>query len=470
MLRSLAFVLSVVLSLAPTIVCGADSPTQRWIVVSDVHFDPLANARRAERLIDEPVERWRAVFASGGGDPLSEVGRDTNDALFESALEAMHSAVSDPAVVIVAGDFLAHDFRAKFDRVAKVHDDASYDAFVDKTIAFLALEFRAAFPHAHLLPVIGNNDGYCADYGSAPLSPFLAHFAASWSGAADDPASFTAQFSVGGYYTSALPAGNARAVVLNDVFWSSQYSSACAQPHADPGADELAWLAQALKGVDDSPVWIIAHIPPGVDTYASLHGTQPVTFLADRFNVPYITALTSSGAHVVMTVSGHTHMESFRIVGPRAGDQSVPMLLAPAISPVFFGNPSFTVLDVDSSSAQVLDSQVFTLDKGRWQREYDFDSVYGHGPFDAQHLWSAQDAIFDDDRVRRRFEMYYDGGSGRSPITDATWRAYWCSNVALTAVDFAACSSPQIQTDLPAHPSAPPPPTPSPTPTASATP
>ncbi len=470
MVRSLAFGLCVLLSLAPLRLRGAETPTQRWIAVSDIHFDPLSNPRRADRLIDEPVERWRAIFVADGADPFSEYGRDTNDALLESALEAMHSAVGDPEVVIVAGDFLAHDFRAKFDRVAKAHDDVSYDGFVDKTIAFLALEFRAAFPGARILPVIGNNDGYCTDYGSTPLSPFLGHFASAWGGAADDPAIFATQFSVGGYYTQALPAGNARAVVLNDVYWSANYTNPCGQPHSDPGGDELAWFTQALKSAGDSPVWVIAHIPPGIDTYASLHAAQPVPFLADRFNVPFITALTSDAPHVVTAISGHTHMDSFRIVGPRAGEQSVPMLLVPAISPVFYGNPSFTILDVDSSSAQVLDSQVFTLDRGRWHREYDFNSIYGHGAFDADHLWAAQDAILDDDRVRRRFETYYDGGSGRAPITDATWRAYWCSNVALTSVDYTACSSPQVQTQLPAHPPPPPAPSPTPAPAPTATP
>ena len=475
MVRLLALALGVILSLAPSVARSAATPTQRWLVVSDIHFDPLANPHRADRLIAEPAERWRGIFAADGSDPFSDYGHDTNDALFESALDAMHSADSEPDVILVTGDFLAHEFRSRFDRLAKIHDDATYDAFVDKTIAFLALEFRAAFPRARILPVIGNNDGYCDDYGSTPGSPFLAHMAAAWAPASYDSGLFTREFSVGGYYSEPLPAGNVQAIVLNDVFWSAKYANACGDAHADPGGDELTWLNQALKGAGDGPVWVIGHIPPGIDTFTSLEARPPhtVPFLADRFNIGYIAALSADAPHVVMALAGHTHMESFRIIGQRAGEQSIPMLVLPAVSPIYGGNPSFTILDVDSASAKVLDSQVMVLDNlsalvrdpnrdAFWRREYDFNSVYGRDVFDAAHLWRAQDAIFNDERVRHRFETYYDGGSGRAPITDATWRAYWCSNTALTSTDYLACSNPTIQTQLPAHPAAPPTPSPSP--------
>ncbi|HVA26641.1 MAG TPA: metallophosphoesterase [Candidatus Baltobacteraceae bacterium] len=480
MIRPLAFVLGILLSLAPILSRGAAAPTQQWIAVSDIHFDPLANPRDVDRLIDAPAERWREIFAADGPQAFPDYGHDTNDALLESVLDAMHATVHDPAVVLVTGDFLAHHFRARFNRLARDRDDAAYDAFVDKTIAFLAMEFRAAFPRTRILPVIGNNDGYCADYASTPGSPFLARFAAAWASELVNPAAFASEFSLGGYYTQPLPAGNAEAIVLNDVLWSAKYSNACGNPHADPGADELTWLSQTLKATGDAPVWVIGHIPPGVDTFTTLqtHAAQPVPFLADRFNLPFISVLASDASHVVMSISGHTHMDGFRIIGPRAGDQSVPMLVIPAVSPVYFGNPSFTVLDVDGANAHVLDSQVFTVDnlsamakdprrEAQWRREYDFNSVYGRADFDAEHLWAAQDAIFNDDRVRRRYEQVYDGGSGRAPITDATWRAYWCSDVAMIATDYAACSNPTIQTQLPPHPSAPPPPTPTPSPSPS---
>lgn len=169
-------------------------------------------------------------------------------------------------------------------------------------------------------------------------------------------------------------------------------------------------------------------------------------------------------------------MDSYRAIGPDASTLRAPMLVVPAVSPIFGNAPSFTVLDVDSATAQVDDSQVYILTKGKddwaWHREYDFDSVYGSGVIDATHLWRVQQAIFSDERVRRRFEEFYQGGDGIAPITDSTWRSYWCANVALTITEYTACAMPQIEHDLPPHPSPPPAPTatPSPVPSPSASP
>ena len=454
------------------VLAAALSATQPWLVLSDLHFDPFAQPRLVDRLAAAPPERWRAIFASGQPSAPSMSG-DTNDALLESTLDGARNAVEDPRVVIVAGDLLAHGFHDKFVRAAKLHDDAAYRSFVDKTVAFLAWEVQTAFPRARILPVVGNNDGYCGDYASTPHGAFLAHMAAAWGGSLGtrDPNAFIAQFSAGGYYTVPLPVDGAQAIVLNDVFWSSEYKNACGDPKTDPGSDELAWLDKTQAAFPaGTPVWVIAHIPPGIDVYATLHapaGSPPVPFLTQAYNEAFVTAL-DSRSNVVMAIAGHTHMDSFRSIGPDPSTPRAPMLLVPAISPIYGNAPAFTVLDVDEQSAAVDDARVFILteskDEWRWTREYDFDSIYGHGVIDARHLWNVQQEIFSDDRVRKRYEEFYQPGDGTAPMTDATWRAYWCANVALTVTDYTACAMPQIQRDLPPHPTPPPPPTPEPTP------
>jgi sphingomyelin phosphodiesterase acid-like 3 len=481
MLRSvLAFALatSLLLVLAHPQARAAAAPQepQAWLILSDIHFDPFTQPKLVDRLAATPPERWRAIFATGEATAPSGSGSDTNDALLESTLDGAHQAVPDPRVVIIAGDFLAHEFRDKFNRTAKVHDDAAYAAFVDKTIAFLAWELQTAFPRAHLLPVIGNNDGYCGDYQSTPHDPFLAHMGADFAASVGvtNTSDFIAQFSTGGYYTVALPVANAQAIVLNDVFWSTNYKNACGDPKADPGGDELAWLQATQKAMPSgTPVWIIAHIPPGVDVNATLRArdaTAPVMFLADPFNGEFLTSLDSRSA-VVMSIAGHTHMNSFRVIGPDPSTPRAPMLVVPSVSPIYANAPAFTVVDVDPNAAWALDAQIFILSKIKdvwtWHREYNFDSIYGRGTIDAEHLASVQRAIFDDERVRRRFEEFYQSGDGVAPITESTWRAYWCANVALTATDYIACAMPQIQHDLPPHPTPPPSPTPSPSPSAS---
>jgi sphingomyelin phosphodiesterase acid-like 3 len=457
----------------------AAQPPEPWLVLSDLHFDPFTQPHLVDRLAAASPDRWRAIFVSSEVTAPAGAGSDTNYALLESTLDGARNAVPDPRVVIVDGDLLASNFRAAFNRSAKEHDDAAYDAFVDKTIAFLAWEIRTAFPRAHLLPAVGETDGYCGDYAATPSGPFFAHMAAAWGASvgASDPNAFVAQFSTGGYYSVPLAVDGARAIVLDDVFWSPKYANTCGDAHADPGGDELRWLQTTQAAIPaGTPVWVIAHLPPGIDVNATLHaphGTAPVTFLTDRFNEALITAL-DSGSAVLMSIAGHTHMDSFRVIGPDASTARAPMLVVPAVSPMEGNDPAFTVLEVDPSTAGVVDTQAFIFSKIRdewmWHREYDFGSDYGHAPIDAADLWNVQNMIFGDERVRRRFEDSYAAGDGTAPITDANWRSYWCANVALTATQYLACAAPQIQTDPETHPSPPSSPSPSPSPTPSPTP
>ena len=453
----------------------ADDAQQQWLVVSDIHFNPLANPHLGDRLNESGADRWRAILASDQPAPFSGYGSDTNFALLESALEAMRNVVAAPRVVMITGDFLGHDFRKHFDATVRDHSDERYRAFVDATIRFLSNEFREAFPRSQFVIVLGNNDSDCGDYQVQPGSAFLANVAASWGASmgTPNPNQFVSDFSTGGYYTVPLPAGDAQALVLNDVFWSTAYQNRCDTSKSNPGATELNWLQTTARNLRGKRVWVLAHIPPGIDAYTSYHENPPsgVLFLQQQYNDGMIAALDALSPKPQMMLSGHTHMNGFRIVGPDPSRPQVPVLVIPALSPAFASNPTFTVLHVNAADASVADAQYFVLNDlaalekdGRhpvqWRREYDFDSVFGHGTIDAEHLSTLQQTIFDNERVRYRYEEFYDGDSGRAAMTDASWRYYWCADVALTVTAYDACAAPQIQRQLPTHP---PSPTPSPT-------
>ena len=472
-----AFALIVAVFLVAPVRAASPQPPQNWLILSDLHFDPFTQPKLVERLAQAPPDRWRGIFETGETVGPSGAGSDTNFTLLESTLEGARDNANDPRVVIVAGDFLAHDFRAKFDRAMKAHGDGAYDAFVDKTEAFLAWEIQSAFPRAHLLPVIGNNDGYCGDYASTPHDAFLSHMAAAWAGSVGESNAqdFITQFSTGGYYETPLPIAGAQAIVLNDVFWSPKYGDRCGNAHDTPGADEVRWLSATQHALPaNTPVWIVAHIPVGIDAFSTLHVASnqalplpfAVPFLSEPYESAFVSALDASGT--VMSIAAHTHMDSFRVIGPDPSTPRTPMLVVPAVSPIYGNAPAFTVLSVDAQTAGVLDSQVFVLSKVHdawiWHREYDFNSIYGRGPIDAAHLWQAQQTIFGDERVRLRFEQFYQPGDGIAPISETNWRSYWCANVALTPTQYTACAMPVIQHDIGTHPSPPPPPTAAPSP------
>ena len=92
-------------------------------MISDLHFDPMADPKLVDRLAVADPEEWHAVFESAADTGLARYGKDTNWPLLRSALGQMKEALPEPAFLLVPGDFLAHNFRRGFDASAADHSD-----------------------------------------------------------------------------------------------------------------------------------------------------------------------------------------------------------------------------------------------------------------------------------------------------------------------------------------------------------
>jgi hypothetical protein len=443
-------VLLVLLGLANAAgVAAAAPPPARaaapWLLVSDLHFDPFDDPALDADLVRSPEGAWHGIFARSAAPP-SGYFEDTNFALLEAALAAMRARTAEPAVVIVAGDFLAHEFPKRFAAVPG-SSPAAYDGFVDKTIAFLAQELGTAFPRAQFVVTLGNNDGYCDDYAGTPGSPFLAHMAAAFAplvnrdGRAPD---FVRDFSRAGYYSAELPGpAGAQILALDSVYWSAKYQNSCGVPGADPGAQELAWLAArtSSRPAPGACRWFLTHIPPAIDQYSSLRAGRPVPFLQEGA-AHRLLALTAA-ARPATFVFGHVHHASFEIVGPGDGS-GVPGLVVPSISAVQGNDPAFVVADV-SPAGIVSDFTTYALplaEPGKaWTFEYDFDGAYGASAFTTPELVSLQARLAGDPALWRRYASYYNSGSTTAAVVPATWPWYWCGDFELESAAYAACVS-----------------------------
>src|SRR4051794_39821618 len=155
---------------APVPVPAAAAASQRWLAISDIHFNPFAGVTQkgfVDTLAASDPKRWGTIFGQLKQQP-SGYGEDTNYALLQSTLASLKQSGANAQGVVISGDFLAHDFKGKY--IASNPSKPDYDAFVDKTIAFLAAQFDAALPHAQFVVTLGNNDSYCLDYDSEPGS------------------------------------------------------------------------------------------------------------------------------------------------------------------------------------------------------------------------------------------------------------------------------------------------------------
>ena len=438
----------------PSLPGGPSSPAAHQVLVfSDLHFNPFSDPALVAALQRADVSRWRAIFRGSTQKAYSAYGSDTNYPLLESALAAMQRAAPRPELVLVAGDFMGHGFQSDFKRTAPDTSGPALAAFTARTNQFLAREIAAAFPGAQILPALGNNDSGCGDYMSEPASPFLRSFAEAWEplvnrrGSAPD---FVATFSAAGHYTAVAPALRARVVSLNDVYWSPRYSNSCGSPGADPGRDAVAWLTGALgdSRARGERVWLLSHVPVGVDVFASLHAGPVVTMFQPAYATALISALQTFGATVQSSIHGHTHMTEFRVIADAAASPLVGSQGIPAVSPIFGNNPAFFVLALDPASRAIADYSVYTLTNlptagatvpGVWSREYGLRETYGVDGLSAKTLADVQRSLDADAMARASFIRFYDSGSGRAGPSAANWRAYWCGIGSLDPAAFTRC-------------------------------
>ena len=283
----------------PAVACAAP-----WLFVTDIHLE-----------------------AGPGGRRPAPFGDDTNAALFASSLREMHAVDPNPPVIVIGGDLLAHGM----DR-----------AHATATAVSIAHAFDRVFPHAQFILTLGNNDSNCGDYGVGPNSPFLRDVARAWAplvNRANAAPSFLQTFPRDGFYTATLPVGKIHAVIIDDVFWSPRYRSGCG-PASDASTAMLKQLDHALPRSTQRS-WLFLHIPPGIDAFSTTHLTHRlavVPFLDPLPRAELVAIAGDPARHVALIVAAHTHKFAYRIVNASGADP-VPMLLVPAVSPMFGNAP-----------------------------------------------------------------------------------------------------------------------------------
>lgn len=442
-----------------------------FLLLSDIHFDPFAEASLVKRLIAADAGDWRAIFESAALTGYSGPGKDTNYPLLKSALDAAAAAAPKPDFIVLPGDFLAHHFEDNHARAMGASGDATPAAalaFAVKTLAFVALELSSRFPEPPIFPVIGNNDSGCADYSVQPSGEFLTAAARIFEplvtrGTGQQPTlpggssapGFAASFAAGGHYTAKLPIEHPTTLIAVDsVVWSSRYRTDCGS-RPDAGEAELAWLRASLESARaaGSSVWIAAHIPPGIDAFkAAGSGTacpaSPTAFYAPAVAPAVLGLLQANAGTITLSLGGHTHADDFRLFPGGPGAPSIPHKVAPALSPVFGNAPAFTVMSFDRATGAIRDYTVTRLQapahdggvtSAVWRPEYAFDEAYHQTGFTSASLSAVADAIAAGGAARDAYASHLQGGSTNG-ISARAARAYACAIRNLTAESFTTCA------------------------------
>ena len=328
------------LLLLPCLV-GQAQRTASVVMLSDIHFDPFHDPAKLSRLRKEPIEHWAAILGAApsptqGADlqalqsACGARALDTAWPLLQTALAAAHDAEPRPAFVILSGDLLTHEFPCRFTHSALGTSSGDIAAFAAKTVAFVLGQSRGAFPRIPVYAALGNNDSGCADYRATPADPFQTNTSATLAAAAGiQPSSFTPE----GDYSVPLPAPieHGRLIVLQDIFEARQFNTCGAAADRAPQKAQVDWLRAQLTAAraHHEQVWVMAHMPPGVDVYTSfrryvfqptqLCNAEPRPFLADT---SLADALLDYADIVRLTLFGHTHMDEIRLLRRSTPDNS----------------------------------------------------------------------------------------------------------------------------------------------------
>ena len=437
------------------------------MMLSDLHFDPLHDAAKGARLAAAPVAEWDRILKEPDSEHQAEEfaavqtkcgarGVDTDFALLSASLRGAREQGKGVAFVTVTGDLLVHDFECRYDYAVKEKPSAGYAEFAEKTAVYVIQQVERSFPGVPVYVAGGNNDSSCGDYRLDQQDRYLAGTSTAVIGGLRDANEgevkrARADYEVGGYFGVTLkPLRRTRLLVLNDIYLSKNYET-CPGKKDSAGADaQLAWLDRELTEAKarGEAVWVMGHIPPGVNLYSTLGkgknvcaGGKISEFLGDD---RLTEILVRHAAVVRLGLFGHTHEDELRLLAGAGG--RVPLKLVASISPLNGNRPTFTVAQVEAETALLKDYSVFMAsnDTGKdttWAKEYSFGDTYHEPDFSAASVADLvgqfQGDAADLKPASHAYETYF--APTMLPVLSLVWRQYGCGLNHTTEAEYKNC-------------------------------
>ncbi|KAL0249307.1 hypothetical protein GEMRC1_004539 [Eukaryota sp. GEM-RC1] len=328
------------------------SSTSYFLYLSDLHYDPhyleISEGGKGgdycRKLLPLP-ESARAVYGRPDCDPPYK--------LMVSAFDAAKKIAPKPPFIVFGGDMAAHSLHSSKEVLSVIRN--------------VTEEIASRYPNTPIISCLGNNDVY-PHYQSINLKKI----ASIWGPYLYSTKSASELSKVGFYRwenDSVVP--NMVFLVLNTNIYSTKHHRA--GKHPDPDG-QFEWLTNNLRQcqAQNTKVIIIGHISPG-------HNAKGNILWQKFFTKKYISILNSYGTTVIGQFFGHMHADDFRFVG----DQTSPIFLGGALSPIRFNNPNFRVVSFDESGIVDLESWYIDLlesnrrRKTEWKKQYSVKEVYG---------------------------------------------------------------------------------------------
>jgi sphingomyelin phosphodiesterase acid-like 3 len=443
------------------------------LLVSDVHFEPFWDPAKVAQLAVAPASEWKAILAAPASADQAERfaaiektcktrGEDTDYTLLASSLKAMRAQASQARFITISGDLISHAFPCKFKAALPGGTPEQYEAFVVKTLEFVLGEFRAEFPAAPVYAALGNNDSGCADYKLDANSTFLAAAGKAFTERLPVSERKAAEetFAERGDFSVALPEPlrKTRLLIVDDLFQSKKYQTCGGKEDSSAEEAQNKWLKGELEKArrNHEKIWVMGHIPPGVDPYATVSklrnvcaGKEPDMFLNSD---ALAETLAGYGDVIRLAIFAHTHMDEMRLLTPTGSDEAKPVALkmVPSISPIDGNNPSFTIASVDPDTATLRDYRVIAASNQtgvdtKWGEEYDYAQAYHKPAYSAGDVKALiGEFTADPDAKSAESQSYLHNYFVKDKSLELSlfWPQYACALGNMTADGYRACRCP----------------------------
>ena len=453
------------------------------LFISDIHFDPYADPVLVFKLDTAPLAQWGAILdtpasATKTADAAAVKvacptrAADTSQALWKSSLNAIRVQTADethPRFVVIAGDFLAHDFDCKYKYLFPTHTHEQFLAFAANTFRYVFASLRATVPSIPVYTALGNNDTACGGNKLDANNDWLA--VAARIVAKELPEGDAGRQPVlrdlasGGFYSlrMAAPMQNTRLLVLDDIFYLTEFNTCSGQKDYSEEAAQITWLQAQLAEARarHENVWVLGHIVPGIALYSTLL-TKHINICAGQapqmaLDSTKLSEVLAANADIIrLGLFGHTHFDEMALIQPGLGETprppgfpvGVPIKFIPSISPINLNNPTFTLAKIDPVASTLLDYTTFSasnLAGATWSKEYTYSSAYGEPDFTAAsvaHLIAGfhADRSGSAEPSQAYLRNFFAGNI--SFLIAPLWNTYVCAMDHQTGAGFAACSCP----------------------------
>lgn len=435
------------------LVSNGNLPAQnKFLNFSDIHFDPFYDTTLVKKLDREGFDEWESILKTSKLKTFSPYGKDCNYFLFKSTLAQMKSRIPHPDFIIITGDFMSHKFNENYEHFAG--SSGKLFRFVEKTIRFTNFMITKYFPKTQIIVTLGNDDSYCGNYMVEPEGKFIKMFYDTWKESINKHADnmdnkLLKKFGYGMVNLNDIEKG--KMIILNTIYFSTNYKNTCGNYADDPGSDELIWLNKTLRKCKDRnyKVWMSFHIPPGIDIYGTIHGKgscQQKIFPTwkKNYNEKFLEIISEYSSIINSTFAGHFHRDDFRVIMKDNNPVSF-ISITPSISPIYGNNPSYKVFQYDKTTFSLTDYDGYyieglTTSKPEWRFGYNFRETYLQNSINSKSMYDVSEKIFKDSTYKTNYIRFYSSGNPKAFSGDyKDWIYNWCALTELTSEEYQKC-------------------------------